>query len=177
MNANVRLLQWDIGVEKLRVYRAGSNFFLTDSNDEYLGNIEFSKVENKFATIGHIYSKITQGFYSIMFSAILTEPNIDYILSDVSLSDPALSAYGRLAKSNMLLVGVFTNEGIKDFSKDLVLSDSSYRVVVHEKKKGVLEYAFNDFRDRYNISESFKTAMDNGDHSVDYYLFNQEIIV
>ena len=108
-----------------------NTFFLVDDKENYLGDIQFKEIKGKQGYIIHTYSKISGGFYRIMFSEILHKTEIKEIISDESLSKKAISAYEKINKETKFDTQILLNgKTYEEFSKEVLLAVSSNRVSV-----------------------------------------------
>lgn len=115
---------------KYRIYRIGGAFFLTNLQDEYEGAISYLN-DGNVLTIDETFSKISGGFYSIMFENILNHTEFKEILSSESLSDGAINSYNKLYNSNKFNIRIKDEDGnYSTYSNKALLEDDYHRVSV-----------------------------------------------
>lgn len=176
-----KLIYDNLGTNRYKVYRYGSElYYLTDENNNYLGHIE---LENN--RINSSFSKLKGGFYNIMFTIILTQ--IQYIISDKSLSTQAIRSYEKLnqlpaKKYKMYVISNNNISNTKPFSKEELLSNSSNRVMITEKSQNYMLESIKDYYTRINKYDKLSgyplslTKYYNEKNEIcDLYLFNEYI--
>lgn len=182
-NELTRLMLRDIGSLHYKLYRTGNNsFYLTDKNDEYLGQLEGS-TSNGILSISNSSTNLEKGFYNIMFTSILGTQVFSEIRSDNNLSSNAINSYGRLSINGMLLIQVYepdTKEYLP-FSKDNLLAKYSNIVSVKEKQLGSIHEHFIEYYKRIHHIDMGSPGMLNkefntNDPFVDNYLFCENFV-
>lgn len=97
------LLDRGISSKRYNLYKTPHSFWLTSDTDEYMGHIsgDYKTVGGKEAfLISESFSKLSGGFYVIMFAHIFKHTNIDYIFSDTLVSEKAVNSWKkRLSQS------------------------------------------------------------------------------
>jgi hypothetical protein len=178
-----RLLLRDIGSLHYKLYRTGnSSFYLTDKDDEYLGQLE-GTTSNGALSISNSSTNLEKGFYNIMFTSILGTEAFSEIRSDNDLSINAINSYGRLSINGRLLIQVY-NPDTKEylpFSKDNLLAKSSNIVSVKEKEIGTIHEHFIEYYKRIHRIDMGSPSILNKEFNtnnpfVDNYLFCENFI-
>lgn len=132
-----------------KLYNNGSNYFLTDVNDEYKGSLVLTNVTAKHPILKQLqYNNVQQisssnqdgtvkGFYNIIFSSLLTHTDIDGIMSDNDLSTNALNSYDRLYNNSHLNLFTYVPQSQKviEFNKNIMNDELSAVVLVSSDKK------------------------------------------
>jgi len=178
------LINDKVSKNKLKVYRNINNFFLVDSNNEYLGHIEFRKV-NKVITITESNSDISRGFYAIMFNIMLSEDDIEEIISDSKLSTQAINSYIKLANSltnQILSIKVKNVDGTyTEVSKENIKTYGAV-ISVKETREGLIKEQWREFEKRYNTIDeitgsrsSWGNTYEIGSADIDKIMFLTEI--
>lgn len=160
----------------LKLFRNGidGNFFiLTDKENNYIGSIQFKNIKNKIAVIDSSYSKMTGGFYNIMFTAILGLADIEEILSDVILSDKAFYSYEKLQKNNIFNIKVKLSNEYFTFNRKNYEQDYNCRISIRESRS--IREVFIDLDERILVEHSpYKNSKDNNTSYNDWmFLFGE----
>jgi hypothetical protein len=178
-----RCLLNNIGSMHYKLYRTGnSNFYLTTEGNEYLGQLE-GIISDRVLNITSSNSKLSYGFYNIIFSSLLSTELITEILSDFDLSTNALNSYERLLINGRLLIQIYnpyTQSYIK-FSKESFLEDINNIVSIKEKKVGSMKEHFAEYYKRIHSTDYGNPSVLNVEFNsynplVDSYLFCENFV-
>jgi len=126
--------------KKYKIFQVGDKgnitYYLTNKYEEYLGGIELQSTNKKGRyKINISASDIKGGFYFLMFTIILKNKEISEIISDKSLSKSAVKAYENLNnKSLHFIVQILTQDGYRDFDKDLLFDNPNNVVSIKSKQ-------------------------------------------
>jgi hypothetical protein len=126
---NTKLLS-DKLPDHMKLYLYDDIYFLISEREEYLGYIEL-RTDGEIPRIVYTDSKLSGGFYLIMFTYIFKLTHITEILSDVSLSENAIKSYTKLSKNKSFEIRVYTkNKEYLPFSLRNLKSDELNRVSI-----------------------------------------------
>lgn len=126
---NTKLLTTSLP-DDMKLYVYDDIYFLISSNDEYLGYIEM-RTDGEIPRIVYTDSRLSGGFYLIMFTGIFKHTNIKEIISDVSLSVNAGHSYAKLSKNKLFEIQVYTKQKEHlPFSLKTLMSDEMNRVSI-----------------------------------------------
>ncbi len=172
-----------IGSKNYTIYKTGKNiisYFLVQG-DIYKGVLQIEEFPKGTARILTSNSKI-RGFYQLMFMILLTK--FDKILSDVSLSSPAIKSYEKLSKMNIFNISVVEYSSGKErtvpFSKKMLLKNPGNKVQIEEKQKGFMREHLKEYNRRIEQEENgrpstFKRMFMENDENLDLFLFGNYI--
>jgi len=155
---------------KMSIYKDSNKYFLIQ-NKEYKGHIEFIKMGGTIE-ISASHSEIKKGFYSIMFTSILSETNITEILSDTSLSTQAIKVYENLnRKLSTFELGIKIGPVYKPFDKELLLSNKHAKVSI--KAKFNFAEALDDYHRKLEFSETYRIGDKNNNGIGEFLLYHE----
>jgi hypothetical protein len=144
-----KLILKDIGANHLKLYRvANINFYLTDENDEYKGQIELD-INNKVGIISNSHSSLERGFYNIMFTSLLGSGLVTQIISDEELTTNAINSYEKLNRNGSLVIQVYTpDKKYLEFTRENLKQNVLNRISVTERELGEASRVFEDYYSR-----------------------------
>ena len=126
---NTKLLSSSLP-DNMKLYFYDDIYFLISSDDEYLGYIEM-RTDGEIPRIVYTDSRLSGGFYLIMFTEIFKHTDIKEILSDVSLSVNAGHSYAKLSKNKLFEIQIYTkNKDYLPFSLRNLTKDEMNRVSI-----------------------------------------------
>ena len=154
---------------KLKVTKDNKNYFLSTENNEYLGHIEYIKKGDVISIVSS-HSELKGGFYSIMFTSILSD--VREILSDISLSSEALKSYNTLnSEVSNFELAVKIGTSFKPYSREVLLSSRTTKISI--KYKHNLSEIFDEYYSRISDKEyTYGKAYDDKPELLEYYLYH-----
>lgn len=125
-----------------KIFKYGAIYYLSTDENNYLGYLELEEVSNNICKINASHSKLKGGFYNLFFTFILSFTKYKEILSDISLSDQAITSYSNLNNKSHLNIRVKSFNSYFPFSKEKLTSDVKNRVSITEAVD-LLEYYYD----------------------------------
>lgn len=174
----IKLLKDRMGGSRYKLYLQGNDsYFLTNENDEYLGQIEATKNQNILSIeSSHANSNKIKGFYSIIFPVFFAI-GITQIYSHNNLSNKAINSYDRLTKVNNNLKLQTYNTKTQEYkdwdenSNQSVHDNINVIICVTEKEPNGINEQFIGYYKRINNKGHLKMFHDKKDPALDNYLF------
>jgi len=171
------LIKDKLGSNRFKVYKAFNVYFLIDEKNDYKGHIELSSDKPKIYHITDSNSDIKSGFYSLMFSVLLSTKGIDEILSDNKLSTQAIKSYLKLNNrfsKQAFNVRVKIDNTYIEASKEHILNNRTVFSIT-ERYEGTIKETFKDFDERFNNKSSWYHWYENNDKDLDMVLFMEKV--
>jgi hypothetical protein len=173
----IKLVRDKLGARaKYKVYKTDNQYFLVSNNEEYLGYIEYEKIDNKKIQIISSSSEIKGGFYNIMFMVILSD-NIEQIISDNKISKNALNSYKNL---NNFSIKLLWRDEYFNIDNEEILNKKDSRISIKEDfgaENLFIEYysRLDKWIEQGEFRSSWNRQYFNNDTNLDLLVFGQII--
>jgi hypothetical protein len=120
---------------KMLLYKYGNTFVLTNEGSDYIAHIDTHKIEVQYNKMKKTALSITdgnsniRGRYIVLLLSVLENINIDFIFSDIMLSDGAIKFYKKVLKGGPYNTFVLQYNEVKpsDMNKDY-FNNSSHQI-------------------------------------------------
>jgi len=181
IDKSIILIRDRLGSNKFSIYKVINVYFLVDDKFNYQGHIELSCTKQKICSVTDSNSLLKGGFYSLMFSVLLSRKGINEILSDKTLSTQAIKSYIKISKGFSaqifdVKIKIGEDEYIQANKDNIKIPGSVFSVRDRNKnsENSILE-TFNEFDKRFEEKTSWYNWYQNGDKDLDMVLFMEKV--
>lgn len=113
----LKLIADDIKPLSNKLYQGIDIFYLADKNNNYLGHIEYDKIDNDKITIRSSFST-QRGFYELMFKFILIKTPIKMIFGDTKQTNRSVKAWKKIINKHKPIVFNRVTNQVEVFDKN-----------------------------------------------------------